>query len=770
MAKRSKKKRRLPEVKVGQVEVAEPTETVPVQETPRQKFPALNWLIFVQALIITAAVLWIYWPALHGGWQWDDDVLVTDNAVVHEPSGLWKIWFEPGLLVDYQPPTISVFWLQWQLWRDDTLGYHLTNVFLHILSALLVWRLLSKLGLRLAWLGGLIFAVHPVQVESVAWIAELKNTLSLPPFLMAMSAWIDYEERGKSRDYFLALGLFLAAMLCKPTMVMFPVMILLYAWWKRDRIGWNDVKASAPFFGVSLALGLVTIWFLQHHAIGEDPVPMGGLFSRLACAGLSFSFYFSKCFLPVGLLPIYPRWVVDPPTLTQFLPWPVLLAAICWMWTKRRTWGRHLLLGLGFFLINLAPFIGLNTASYMAYTWVMDHILYIPIIGLIGIFVAGLGEVEERLSASMRLGSIGLVAVLLTLLSFKSQSYAALYVNSETLWTYELQHNPEASIAYGNLGTALMKAGRLADAIEQFKQVLRIQPHDAGTRNNLGNLLLQTGQPAGAMEQFEEVLRFKPADSVTHYNFGNLLFQTGKIPEAIAQFEEVLRIEPDNALARNNLGNALQQAGRLSDAMEEYKEVLRIDPDNALAHYNLGGALQQAGQWQAAIAQYEEVLRINPDDAQAHNSLGNILSQTGQLPEAIEQLQQALRIKPDYVEAHDNLGNALLLMGSDSQAIEQFQQALQIKPDALTHYDLAGALLQAGRTEEAIEHYKDALQLKPDYAEAENNLGAALLQMGRWSEAEERFKQALRIRPDYSDAQNNLSKLQALQKAAPAKN
>jgi hypothetical protein len=153
--------------------------------------------------------------------------------MTQSPTGLWSIWFEPGSQLDYYPIKASVQWLQWHLWGMDTLGYHLTNVVLHILSALLVWRLLSKFGLRLAWLGGLIFAIHPVQVESVAWIAELKNTLSLPPFLLAMCAWIDYEERGKAKDYFLALGLFLVAMLCKLTVVLFPLVILLYAWWRR---------------------------------------------------------------------------------------------------------------------------------------------------------------------------------------------------------------------------------------------------------------------------------------------------------------------------------------------------------------------------------------------------------------------------------------------------------------------------------------------------------------------------------------------------------
>jgi len=265
--------------------------TVQAKSTSPFDFIGVHWKQLLQALVIVVTVGWIYAPVLHGDWLWDDDALVSKNTIIHSPSGFWKVWFEPNDMVDYQPLKFTVAWMQWHLWGNNTLGYHLTNVVLHLVGALLVWRLLSKLGLRLAWLGGLIFAIHPVQVESVAWISELKNTLSLPPFLLAMCTWIDYEEHKRKRDYFLALGLFLAAMLCKATMVMFPVVILLYAWWKRGRVGWNDVKISAPFFALSLGMGLITVWFLQHYAIGNAVIPLGGFSSRLACAGLVIAFW-----------------------------------------------------------------------------------------------------------------------------------------------------------------------------------------------------------------------------------------------------------------------------------------------------------------------------------------------------------------------------------------------------------------------------------------------------------------------------------------------
>ena len=255
----------------------------------------------LRAAVLAALGWWIYAPALYGDWVWDDVLYLPQNPLLNDPERLWKLWFAPGHVLDYYPIEATVQWVQWQLWGQNTFGYHVTNVALHIVNALLVWRLLGKFKLRLAWLGGLLFLVHPVQVESVAYISELKNTLSLSPFLLAMGAWIDYEERQQTRDYALALGLFLVAMLCKISMAPFPVVILLYAWWKRGRVGTQDLKQSAPFFLISLALGVMTIlsgiWYRQLHLEPEEIVPLGGLALRdwpaRACRSPSISRSFS---------------------------------------------------------------------------------------------------------------------------------------------------------------------------------------------------------------------------------------------------------------------------------------------------------------------------------------------------------------------------------------------------------------------------------------------------------------------------------------------
>lgn len=478
----------------------------------RTPSPPVPWaFILPRAALIVAAILAIYWPVIHGSWLWDDDLLITNNQLIHDPDGLWRIWFQPWVLIDFFPITVTVQWIEWQLWGMDTTGYHLLNIFLHALSALLVWRLFSKLGLRLAWVGGLLFAIHPVMVESVAWIAEVKNTVSLPPFLLAMTAWVDYERTRKKDDYFLALGFFVIAMLSKSTMVMFPFIILLFAWWKRDRIAWSDLKASAPFFAVSLAVGLMLIYHLKH-GVGEETIPLGGPLSRLALAGLSLSFYFATCFLPVNLLPLYPQWQVHPPSAVQFLPWPFILGALYWFWMRRQGWGRHVLLGLGFFIIMILPFIGFRVISFMRFTWVMDHFLYLPILGLIGLVIAGLGEFARRLPGDNRsrlVRTIGLGGAF-ALLALSSHRYASIYVNSIELWTYTLRINPDAWPGYNNLGNALDDVGKVEEAKAAFEQAIRLHPNYPEAHNDLAIAWVHLGHLPEAVEEFKIALQYCP--------------------------------------------------------------------------------------------------------------------------------------------------------------------------------------------------------------------------------------------------------------------
>ncbi|MCE0521637.1 MAG: tetratricopeptide repeat protein [Methylacidiphilales bacterium] len=589
--------------------------------------PAFNWKVLLQALVIAAVGFWVFSPAPHGDFGGDDTLYLSGNPLRNDPLQLWKTWFAPGSFIEYYPITETVQMIQWHFWRTESFGYVLTNVILHIVNALLVWRLLGKLGLRYAWLGGLLFLVHPLTVESVAWISELKNTLSLAPFLLAMGAWIDYEENKNARDYWLALGLFGIAMLCKITMSPFPVVILLYAWWKRGRVVWGDLRASLPFFVISLVLGLTTQFagesFASRYPSPPLEIPISGFLSHLALGGLSSSFYFSKFFWPWKPSPMYVQWRVDPQSLWQFLPWPVFAGVIYLCWKKRRSWGRHVLLGLGYFFLFLAPFVGFIPISYMMFTWAMDHFLYLPMIGLIGLIVAGLDHAAGQMPRAFRSWGAGAAAIVIFLLALESHSYAKNFASQEALYSYAVRFNPGCPLARENLGRALLKRGDIAGAKDQFEAALQLDPRYVDGHFDLGTTLMESNRLPEAVAQFDEAIRLDPRDADAYDNLGATLMQLGRTSEAMDYFRQAIAIS-NFAQPHNDLGNALVQQGKVDEAISEYQKALAIDPEVAAVHENLGVALLKEKRVPEAIQQFEIAAKIDPEDEIARAALKDL--------------------------------------------------------------------------------------------------------------------------------------------------
>jgi protein O-mannosyl-transferase len=573
------------------------------------------------AMVIVLLTIFTYLPALRGGFIFDDSTSIIDNQLVKASDGLFRVWFttEPP---DYYPLTWTMWWVEWRLWGDNPIGYHVVNVLLHAANAILVWIILQQLKIPGAWLAGLVFAIHPVNVATVAWISEQKSTLSMFFYALAILLYLRFDEEGRWNWYGLALAAFLLALFSKTAVVMLPVVLLGCAWWKRGKVRWKDVVRSVPFFMLSLFLGLVTIWFQFEHILKGHPAWTNSFLSRVIMSGEVPWFYLSKVFWPVGLTLVYPRWNLDSSQWISYLPGIALLSCLALFWQKRNTWGRPLLFALGYFLAMLLPVAGVLDQGFYTYTLVADHWQYYAIVGVIALAVATGEKCARRIGKQN--GSIGelAVVVVLVLLVAASWNRAGVYADDEALWRDNLAKNPRSWLAHTNLGGDLEQAGETEEARGHYEQALQINPD------------------------------YAPA----HYNLGRILWQAGHAQEAVRHWELALRDNPDLAEAHYSLGVALRQGGKTREATIHWEEAVRLDPDYVEARIDLGSARFEQGQIQEAIAQYEQALRINPDYAEVRYNLGLALQQAGRIPEAIVQYRQALRIKPDYPEVHEKLG------------------------------------------------------------------------------------------------------------------
>ena len=548
-------------------------------------------VLLLQGALIVLACLWIYTPVYHGEWLWDDDYLITANPAMRSVDGLWRLWFAPST-ADFLPLTLSSLWIQWQFFGMDPTGYHIVSILLHALGACLLWMLLVRAKIQGAWLAGMLFAIHPLCVESVSWVAEQKNTFSLPFFLLAAFFYVTFDQRESRKYYFLALLAFLAAMLSKSSVVMFPFLILLYAWWQRGTISRRDLLRSAPFFLVSLALGMVTLLFQLHRAIGNEPIPIGGFDSRLAIAGMGTLFYLSKIFWPFGLLPIYPQWDANPPQPLQLAAWIPLIAAGVLFWMKRKSWGRHAMMAFGFYFITLLPVLGFIAMSYMRVGWVSDHFVYIPMIGILALIASGVTHLVNKLRANVRnVAWLGIAAGLGGLV-FQSHSYAGIWANEDVLWLHTLKYNESCWQAHNRYGSREFNRGNHAAALPHFERATALRPDLAETQNNLGSGLLAARDTKGAVRRFREALRLSPDLIAIQANLARALMLDGQNDEAILVYEHLLKDIPSHAVFRCNLGIALFHAGRIDEAITAFKQALEIDPNLHDAKESLMFAIQ----------------------------------------------------------------------------------------------------------------------------------------------------------------------------------
>jgi protein O-mannosyl-transferase len=702
--------------------------------------------------------------------------------------------------------------LDCQLYGLKPGGHHLTNVLLHAATAILLFLILQRMTAA-AWRSAfvaIVFAIHPLRVESVAWVSERKDILSGFFFMLTLWAYIRYVRRAEisgqrsamkklpngpqpltSVDYWLALLFFACGLMSKAMVATLPLLLLLLDFWPLNRflrpvpVAAIDKKKQMsvfkwlilekiPFLGLIIAAGIGLLFSRDRNNVvvaealktGQGLVPHRdfSLMVRTGHALLAPLVYLKQMLFPAGLAVFYTT-SQSVPRLEMFVTVILLLVISV---TVLARWRRqpYLVVGWFWYLIMLAPVIILIQKGAEVRS---DRYTYLPQIGVYILLTWAAADLCAGWRHRRILG-VGAFSVIVALMicAWKQTTY---WRNSDTLWSHTLAYTSDSPLAQNNFGDALLEQGNVTEAIAHFQMALQIKPDYAEALNNLGQALLQKGNVDEAISRYQKSLQIKPSFAMAHYNLGNALFRKGDVDEAIAQFQQALQINPYYAEAHNNFGNALLQKGNVDEAITQFQETLQIKPDFAEALNNLGNALLQKGNVDEAIVHFQQVLQINPSLAEAHNNLGNALLQRGDADGALAQFQQALQINPNYAEAHYNFGNTLLQKGKVDEAISHYQQALQINPGyAKAHNNLGSVLLQKGIVDEAIVHDQKALQINPDFAEAHNNLANALLQKGNVDEAISHYQKAVQIEPDFVGALNNLAWVLATSPQASLRN
>jgi len=609
--------------------------------------------LMLGALIAVMTVV-CYLPAIRAGAVWDDDKLVLDNDVVRSANGLYRIWVA-GEFPDYYPVTWSAFWLQWRIWGDWPGGYHAVNVLLHAGSAALLWLVLRRLALPGAWLAAMVWAVHPVNVASVAWISELKNTLSMLLCLTAALLYLRAEDKWRWQTYAASVAAFALALLSKASVVTVPVLLLACAWWRRGRITKNNLLRAAPLFAMAGIMGVVAVWFQTNKAIGAESVPTEAAATRLAIAGKAVWFYVYKALVPLRLTMIYPRWEVDGGSPVAHLPWLAAVAAAVVFWAFRKSWGRGFLLAAGCFLAAILPVLGVFPMYYHIFSYVADHWQYIAIAPVIALAVCGAAKLSEAGPAWVkRLASVAAVVVV-ALLGVLTWRQTLIYESEETLWHDTLEKNPDAWIAHYNLGTSALFRGERVKGVEHLRESVRIWPDYYKAQSNLAVALTDLGRPDQALEHHDEAIRLQPRVPVSHYNKASALVRLGRLDEALGCYRVAIAITPNYAEAHNAAGTVLYNQGHFDDAAAYFLEAVRLAPDNAEHHLNLGNSRAKLKMFPEAESSYQRALAIRPDYPFAHNNLGQVLATAGKFGEAIAHYERALQLNPDYQEARRNL-------------------------------------------------------------------------------------------------------------------
>ena len=776
-----------------------------------------NWpnsqptVLFV-CLLLIAAVSVVFGGALgHKFVNYDDNGYFFSNP--HVKAGLtWNglQWaFKSGYASNWHPLTWCSLMLDAQIFGTGPLGPHLTNVILHAANAVLLLLLLRRLTgvLWPAAIVAAVFAVHPLRVESVAWVAERKDVLSGLFFMLTLLMYARYAQKqstvdgresratltpslshrmgeGARRagegpkagglaldprlstlDYSLALLFFIFGLMSKPMLVTVPFVMLLLDYWPLGRVAglgqargtvrkmkFKLILEKVPFIILSAGACVATVIAQREGIKSMVDLPLS---FRLGNAAVACVTYVAQMIWPADLVVFYPYMEIPAWEVAGAV---VLLAGATAAVVAAKKRCPFLAVGWFWYLGMLVPVIGLVQVGDQSHA---DRYTYLPQIGL---YLAVVWAIRQWTLArrwprpALAAAACSLVAVLMV----GARKQTCYWRDSLSLWERALACAPGNITAYSNMGANLTDRGRFAESIEYYRKVLEIKPDSAGAHNDWGKSLMGMGQTADAIKHLQKAIEIDPDCAEAHNNLANLLAAQGQTAAASEHYQKAMRLRPNQAEICYNFGNLLAAQGLAGQASEQYRKAIDLEPGYAKAHYSLANLLAAQGQYEAADEQFQQAIQSKPDYAEAFNDWGAMLLAQGRSAESIQPLQKAVQISPLYVEAHNNLASALGMQGRVSEAVQEFKKAIEIKPDyGKAHFNLANIFAAQGELDQAREHYQQAAALMPGATSVHYQLGVILERQARFKLAIAEFEKILELDPGHAAAQNNLAWLLA---------
>jgi tetratricopeptide (TPR) repeat protein len=581
---------------------------------------------------------------------------VTHNPLLRDGAGLWKIWFDPAASPQYYPLAFSVLWIEWQAWGAGALGYHLLNVALHALNALLVWRVLLRLefcgGGWAPWVAGLLFGVHPVCVETAAWITEIKNTLSGAFYLTALLAYLRFQPLGQSppsdeherdwRWYGLALGAFVLALLSKTIVATLPAAVLVLIAWRRGAIGpRRDVLPLVPFFALGVGFGLMTAYLERTHVGAQGEDFLLSALDRVVLAGQVPWVYASKLALPTSLNFVYPRWTPDAGEAWHWIGLAGVLALLGVCWRVRERTQRGPLCAVLLFGGTLFPVLGFVDVYPFRFSWIADHFQYLACIPLLALSVAGGKLLLGRLpTPKARPFLVACVAVTLAALT---GVYAFSFRSPEILWRSTLERNPQAWLAHNNLGQILAKQKKIAEAAVHFGRAVSLKPNESSHQMNFAWALSRLGDERADLH-YNKTLELSPDSAPARFFYGEHLQRTNRVDQAIDLFCASLALDPENPVALSRISQLLIRLRRGPEALRRVDGVVQAAPHAIAPRIERARLLAYVGRGDEALAELEAVVAEQAQHAEAHQELGRLLRQRGDLEGSREHLRRAAEL------------------------------------------------------------------------------------------------------------------------------